>query len=239
MSIRKILLAPIAAVICGVVVNAVAQTTAPPFAHQDSATVAAAVERFLQRETIGLPGTVNYSVGALDARTTLAACPTLEAFLPVGARLWGNSTVGVRCVGGTTWTVYVPVTVRVIASYLVTARPLGQGQTIAAIDLAMLNGDLTQLPAGIVTDPRQATGRMLAISVTAGQPLRQDMLRMPLAVQQGQTVRLMTTGHGFQVTAEGRAVNNAADGQLAKVQTASGQTVSGIAHANSVVEVSF
>ena len=44
--------------------------------------------------------------------------------------------------------------VRVHGEYLVTARALAQTQPLAAADLAVQSGDLTQLPAGVITDPR-------------------------------------------------------------------------------------
>jgi flagella basal body P-ring formation protein FlgA len=56
---------------------------------------------------------------------------------------------------------------------------------------------------------------------------------------QGQTVRLVSQGSGFRVSADGKALANAAVGQLAQVRTASGQTVSGIARADGIVEVNF
>ena len=71
----------------------------------------------------------------------------------------------------------------------------------------------------------------------AGQALRGDLLVAPWAVQQGQTVRTVARGPGFSVSSEGRALNNAADGQLVQVRTPSGQTVSGVARANGVVEI--
>ena len=49
------------------------------------------------------------------------------------------------------------------------------------------------------------------------------------------TVRAL--GPGFQVSAEGRAVNNAAEGQIAMVRTDTGRTVSGIAHLGGIVDV--
>jgi flagella basal body P-ring formation protein FlgA len=110
---------------------------------------------------------------------------------------------------------------------------------LAAADLALQDGDLTQLPAGILSDPQQAVGKTLAAALAPGQPLRQDMLRSPLVVQQGQTVKLQSSGHGFRVTAEGRALNNAQDGQVAQVRGTSGQTISGIARAGGVVEITF
>ena len=212
-----------------------AQTGVPAM----SGVIHKAVENFLRTQTAGLPGTVSYSVGAIDPRVVLPACGALEVFLPSGARLWGQTSVGVRCNGATPWNIYVTAEVRVVGNYLVTARPLSQGHVLAAADLALQAGDLTQLPAGILSDPQQAAGKTLLAALAPSQPIRQDMLRSPLVVQQGQSVKLQSTGRGFRVTAEGRALNNAQDGQVAQVRGTSGQTISGIARAGGVVEISF
>ena len=89
------------------------------------------------------------------------------------------------------------------------------------------------------SDPQQAVGKTSLASLAAGQPLRQDLLRAPLVVQQGQTVVVHSSGQGFRVSADGKALNNAYDGQIAQVRTASGQTLSGVARAGGVVEIRF
>jgi flagella basal body P-ring formation protein FlgA len=205
-------------------------------AGQEAAEVRRLVEDFLRAQSRGLPGEVDIGVGAIDA-TRLASCPSLEAFLPSGGRPWGRINVGVRCQGEGGWTIYVPAQVRVVADYFVTARPLARGQIVSAADLARRRGDLAELPAGVVTEPEQAIGKMLNVGAQAGQILRSDLLRAAPAVQQGQSVRLVSKGRGFQVTAEGKALNSAAEGQVVQVRTASGQTVSGIARADGTVEV--
>jgi flagella basal body P-ring formation protein FlgA len=147
--------------------------------------------------------------------------------------------VGLRCLGPVAWTVYASVSIEVNAEYLVTARPLGQGETLRVQDLATMRGDLARLPAGVVVDPQQALGRQLSLSLGAGQPLRRDMLREPNVVAQGQGVKLVTQGPGFQVSAEGRALANAADGQTVLVRGPSGATVTGVARAGGIVEVRY
>jgi flagella basal body P-ring formation protein FlgA len=220
---------------------AILLTIQPPHAQimqrQDAAAIHRGVENFLRIQTAGSPNKVSYTIAATDPRVFLPACPALEFFLPAGARLWGQTAVGVRCTGETPWNIYVTVQVTVTGNYAVLARALPQGHTLTASDLALQSGDLTQLPAGIVGEPGQAVGKVLAAALAAGQPLRQDSLRSIAAVQQGQTVLLQSSGNGFRVTAEGKALNNAQDGQIAQVRTASGQTVSGIARASGIVEV--
>lgn len=211
----------------------------PPVPHQDTGVLRKNVEQFLRMQTTGLPGEVKVAVGSVDKRLNLPACAAPEPFLPNGSRVWGKTTVGVRCTAPSPWTVYISATVRVIADYIVTAAPLAQGQLLGSNDIANVKGDLTSLPPGILTDTSQAVGRTVAISLAAGIPLRNDALRTQQVVQQGQTVRLVSTGPGFRVSAEARALNNAAEGQIAQARTASGQVISGVAKTSGVVEVTY
>jgi flagella basal body P-ring formation protein FlgA len=48
----------------------------------------------------------------------------------------------------------------------------------------------------------------------------------------------ISNGPGFTVSSSGKALTNALEGQLVQVRTDSGQTVSGIARAGGVVEIS-
>ncbi|MFC0166622.1 flagellar basal body P-ring formation chaperone FlgA [Pseudoduganella danionis] len=207
--------------------------------RQDPATLRRTVEQFLQVQTAGLPGQVTLSIGAIDPRMQLAACAEPQAFFMAGARAWGKTTVGVRCVAPSPWTIYVQATVTVIGDYVASAVPLAQGQSIDDKQLVTLKGDLTMLPAGIATEAAQVIGRSANISLPAGTPLRLDTLRSKPVVQSGQLVRVITSGNGFSVSSEGRAMSTAGDGQVVQVRTAGGQQISGIAKAGGMVEVAF
>jgi flagella basal body P-ring formation protein FlgA len=212
---------------------------APHALSQTHEPVSAAVDHYLRTQIQGLPGQVTYSIGKLDPKTQLKPCDAFEPFLPTGNRLWGKATVGVRCLSPAPWTIYLPVQVNISGTYLITARPIPGGQPIGADDMMTRSGDLTSLPANVLTDETQALGKMAKNRIAAGQPLRSDFLTAPWAVQQGQSVRLVTKGSGFSVSSEGKALNNAVDGQVAQVRTNSGQTISGIARAGGVLEVSY
>lgn len=201
--------------------------------------LSAALDEFLRIQTQGLPGKVSYGVGQLDQHAQNTPCSAFEPFLPPGGRLWGRAMVGVRCLAPKVWTVYVPVQVRITGNYLVTARQLTPGQVVTSADLRTQSGDLGVLPANVVTDPAQAIGKTVRNGLAVGQPLRSDLLTAPWLVQQGQSVKLLSTGAGFTVSNEGKALNNATEGQIAQVRTASGQVVSGVARSPGVVEVSY
>ena len=197
------------------------------------------LDQYLRTQTQGLPGQVSYSVGPLDQHAQRAPCSAFEPFLPPGGQLWGRTTVGIRCLAPSAWTVYVAVQVKVSGSYLLTARQLTAGQIVSATDVRTQSGDLGALPASVLTDPAQAVGKTVRNGVAAGQPLRGDLLIAPWAVQQGQSVKLLSSGTGFTVSNEGKALNNATEGQIAQVRTATGQVVSGVARAGGIVEVTY
>lgn len=209
-------------------------------ARQETGPVRKAVEEFLQIQTKGLPGQVNFNVGYIEPQNNLMPCPALEVSLPPGARAWGNTNVNVRCQMENGWSIFVPVRIRIVGEYLVTTRALRQGQVVVETDLAQSRGDLASLPAGILTEIGQAVGKSLAMSVSSGQPLRGDMLKQAMVVQQGQSVKVLSKGPGFQVTSgDGRALNNAVDGQVVQVRIGNGHVVSGIARPGGIVEVTY
>jgi len=208
-------------------------------ARQDLGQLKVRIVDFLQTQTIGYPGKVTVNAGAIDPNLRLAACADVQVFLPTGSRAWGKTSVGVRCNAPSLWTIYAQATVNVTSQYLVAALPLAQGHSVIAQDLIFETGDLTQLPAGIFTNIEQAVGRTVNISMNAGTILRQEMLKIPPVVQQGQTVMITSVGKGFRVSAEGQAMTKANEGQLVQVKVASGQVVTGVARQGGQIEVSF
>ena len=217
---------------------ALAQSMPAP-ARQDHGVLRQVVTQFLTVQAGGLPGQISVTVSAIDPRLSLAACAAPEAFLPNGARAWGKTSVGVRCTAPSPWTVYIPAMVQVQGEYLAAAVPLAQGQTISLNDIARVRGDLTTLPPGIITETSQAVGYTVARSVALGAPLRQDALRSQQAVSNGQMVRLVSSGPGFKVTTDGRALASGSDGQTIQVRAPNGQTVSGVARLGGLVEVAY
>lgn len=208
-------------------------------ATQDPQAVRRVAEEFLRVQTRGLPGSVSFDVGSIDPHNQLAPCRSLEAYSPAGSNLWGRTTVGIRCRSEEGWQIFVSARVRVITEVLVAARALPAGSIIGDADVSTRTADLGEMPAGALTDRPQAVGNRLRVGIPAGVPLRSDLVQAPHVVQQGQSVTVVSRGAGFQVATEGRALNDAAVGQIAQIRTGSGQTVSGIARRPGVVEVVF
>lgn len=187
-----------------------------------------AIEQFLLAHSAGAPGKVTVKIET-PAAGPLAACDAPEPFLPAGATAWGRVSVGVRCPGERPWTRYVPAHVAVQGRYLVSAGAIDAGRTLGAQDVAERSGDLTALPRSVLTDAAQIAGTVAVNRIAAGAPLRREMLRGAVVIQQGQTVRLLAQGDGFVVSTEGRAMVRASVGATLQVKTADGRLVTGVA----------
>lgn len=229
---------PIVAMLFGFVLAINPARSAPePATYQDLSVLNDQVREFLTIQSAGAPGRVQISAVGLDPKLKLAPCSFVEAFFPNGGRAWGRTSVGLRCNDGARWTIYVQGNVSVFASYLVAAAPLMQGQALSRANTAIQNGDLTILPPGIFTSIEQLEGKVAKMSMAAGTVLKQEMLQMPLVIQHGQGVRIISNGPGFSITADGQAQGSAYAGQMVPVRVASGQIITGIANSAGQVEV--
>jgi flagella basal body P-ring formation protein FlgA len=183
---------------------------------------------------------VEVVIGQLDPRLHLAPCQRIEPYLPVGVRLWGKARIGLRCKEGPTpWNVYLPITVKVYGQAVVMTEGAAAGAVVAAADLAVAEVDLAEEFSPAIADPKLAEGRVLAQTIRPGQTLRQSQLKARQYFIAGDTVKLVASGEGFALEAEGQALNNGVEGQPAKVRTESGRVLTGTPTGERRVEVAL
>ena len=199
------------------------------------------IRRFVAAEVArSQPGLrAEIAVGEMDARLRLAACEHTEVFLRSGARLWGRSFVGYRCLQRPGWSISVPVTVRLYGTALVAAQSLPALQPISASALRREEVEVTREPGGVVIDVAQLEDQICTRSLEPGQPIPLNALRSVPAVGQGDAVKLVGVGSGFSISTDGVALATAAAGESVRVRVESGRTVSGVARRGRVVEVAF
>lgn len=170
------------------------------------------------------PATVE--VGPIDTRLRLPRCTqALEAFLAPGAREFGHTTVGVRCNGAESWTIYVTATVHVTGEVVVSARSLARGATLTQADLTTRRLDLAALPPGAATSLAQVEGKLLKRPVAPGTVLTSAMLAGKPLVRRGETVTLLARAGGLDVRVGAEALASGAAGERIKVRNASSRRV--------------
>lgn len=204
---------------------------------QDLGLIEKAAEGFLQKQSGQFKGKILISVNKVDNRLQLQKCDDLQAFLPNGSKAWGKTTIGMRCSGQKPWVVFLSAEVKVFGDFYQTRVGLTQGQTISTNDLLKMNGEISSMPASIVTNLDLAVGKIMLTSLVAGVPLRQEMFKEIPVIQQGQIVKITVHGDGFSVSNEATAINNASEGQIAKAKTSDGQLIAGIARIGGIIEI--
>ena len=186
------------------------------------------------------PGVLRVAIepGRLDPRLRLAPCERIEPYLPPGARAWGRSRVGLRCVQGpTAWNVYLPVTVKVFAPAWVAASALPAGSELQPDMLRQAEVDWAASATPPVADAAKLVGRLLARPLPAGAAVRLGDLKQRQWFAAGDTVRLVARGQGFSVSGEGQAMSPGVEGQTVRVRTETGRVLTGQAVGQHRVEV--
>lgn len=155
----------------------------------------------------------------------LPVCEQPALSVAGSAKLWGNVNVLARCGNEKR---YLQVNVQATGDYVVAAAPIARGSALNSASVTLKRGRLDQLPPRTVLDINQVQEAVSLRDVVAGQPIQLTMLRQAWRIKAGQRVLVIANGDGFRVNAEGKALNNAAVAQIARVRMLSGQVVSGV-----------
>lgn len=161
------------------------------------------------------------STGRLDPRLRLKRCHAgMEAFRPNASRTIGAGLVGVRCLGPSRWTVYVPVDVAVETSVLVVHRGVGRGQPVDAGDVRIETRRVSRLQSGYFSEVGQLEGFVAKRHIQAGTVLSPAMLRLPRIVRRGDLVTLFIDQGTIKITAPGESRSDGARGDIVRVVNA-------------------
>ena len=111
----------------------------------------------------------------------------------------------------------------------VLARSLRRGETIRARDLDFVKQRRKSIGRNTIIDISRIVGKTPRRYLQTGKPLRMADLRMPILVVKGKLVTLTLKNQHIQITAQGRALEDGAKGDVVRVSnTRSRQTVQGV-----------
>lgn len=200
--------------------------------------LAGKIRNFVVTQFHPVKGKLEIQVGTPTLGGWPAVCAEPLLNLPQGNRL-GRLLVAVQCgpveagVGG--WRGLVPVQVSLMTPYFVTRRALTRETVLSADDLEERSGKVTYLDS--LTRLSDGVGKALSQPLAAGQVLRISGLHEVFLVHRGQSVALQIQGEGFQISTDGVALGDAAEGQNVQVRTTAGKLLSGKVTGNAVVQI--
>ncbi len=168
-------------------------------------------------------------IGSLDSRLRLAPCGNVEPYLPPGARLWGHTRVGLRCIDGMVrWNVSLPVTVNAYGNAWVIRGSVPAGVALTQDDVMETEVNWAEESSAVLRDPGLWLGQIATRPLVTGQTLRQGMVRPATVFQAGAPVRVLAQGVGFEVSSDAQAMTAGVVGQLARVRMENGRVSAGV-----------
>lgn len=208
-------------------------------AGQSHAAILETVRQYLETQVVPAGSEHSIDISPIDSRLQLAPCDgALEAFSLSDKRSAGLLTVGVRCLGGTPWTLYTRAKVALYQTVLVLRESIPLGTEITAAHLDFARKDVSGLQGGYFTAPEQAIGKRAKYSLTAGTMLSGNVLEMLKIIKRGEKVSIHLNNGMLVVEVEGTALADGEPGQRIRVRNESSKRiVEGTAVAPGVVEV--
>ena len=188
-----------------------------------SQALAAAAEAALKQQLGGLaeqPDTLIQPLSLPKDSVVPPGAVTVTAILPYGLRFSGPTTVDVNVsVDGQSYQWQrLHYTVKVFQNVVVTSRNVQAQEALSADNLRYQRLELGSLPAGYLTDIREAVGKVSRRALPAGSILTSKSIEPPLVIKRGQTVIIAAQTGAITITARGRALEDGRIGETIRVQ---------------------
>lgn len=193
---------------------------AAQFQSHDSIMEAAA--QHILAQSADYPSPPEVIPGRLDSRLRLKQCDQpLESYTPQGKKQMGKITVGIRCNGTTPWSLFVPVTVKVMTKIVVASNSLSRGSIIQPGDVTVELRDISRLHRGFLEDTKAVIGKKLRQRIGRNQVITPSKLVAPLTVKRNNRVLIRASNKAVQVSMAGKALQNGSMGQIIRVKNES------------------
>jgi len=162
----------------------------------------------------------------LDPRLRLRQCETaLEPFLPTGANLSGNTSIGIRCQDNKPWSLYVSAKIIKYANIYVATRFLPRGEQLKQSDFALERRDISNQSIGYITDIKAIDGKILRRPLRHNNIIPPNALTEAMLVKRGDRVTILAQNTGVKVHMKGKALKNGAKGEMIRVRNLSSKRI--------------
>lgn len=145
--------------------------------------------------------------------------------VPEGNSSQGFSTLLMSCKGSAAWSVYIPVSIKVLTNVLVAAKTISAKEPITGdmIDIARM--DKNQLFSGYYTSQDEIIGLNTTTTLAKGTLFTKKNLHKPIIINKNQMVSIVSHNDAITVKADGIAKENGGLNDLIKVMNASSKRV--------------
>jgi len=121
----------------------------------------------------------------------------------------------------------MPITVKAMGPAWVIKGQVAPGATLVASDAMAKEVDWAENNGAVVANQNDWVGKTATRMLSAGQAVRQDMIKSAQVFSTGAQVRVVAVGVGFEIATRAQALSAGVVGQNAMVRMDNGQVVTG------------
>lgn len=112
---------------------------------------------------------------------------------------------------------WVHADISVMADVVKVVRPLGKNQKIEGADVAVVRGDLADLPSDTVRSAEEALGSRTTQMIYPNTILKAGMISLPPLVRRGDIVKIVANAGPMTITATGKVKQQGCKGEMISV----------------------
>jgi flagella basal body P-ring formation protein FlgA len=173
-------------------------------------------------------GKIQVSANKIDSRLNLKACAEdqLSVFNPYQTPILNSNTMAIKCLEKENhWVLYVPITITVLKTVLVSKNMLVKGTQVKEDDIYQTELDTQKLKLGYFTDRKELVGLICKHDVSADSPFNPYNIELPKLVRKGEEVTIVANNDNLTVSMPGIALNEGALGDTIKIKNLSSKRI--------------
>lgn len=183
--------------------------------HQD---IIATAKQLLTESLRDIPDKV-ITLQPLDRRLAMKKCTqALHAFTPVGTKLIGKTTIGVRCRGDKPWKLFLTATITIYTHVIVANEHISRGQTIQTSNIKRLKKEISYMSRGYFTSMDQVVGKIARYAINMNDVILPTKISRPKLVKRGKEVVIQARAGSIIVKMRGTATADGALGDFIRVK---------------------
>ena len=153
------------------------------------------------------------------------SCDTPTLSLLNKNKPWGNMTIGVQCDNKKS---FMQIYVAVSGHYLIAKQPITAGSVITEDLIDLKSGWLDKLPSSVILNKSDVLNYIATRNINQNETIKMAMLQKNWLVKAGQIVKVIIDDEDYQVTTNGKSLNNAILDDKISIKLNSGNIIEGI-----------
>lgn len=155
-----------------------------------------------------------------DKRIKLAKCDStkINIFYPGKQQRLGNVSVGLRCTGEKTWTIYLRAHISIKQNIVHSRHYIDRGTVISKADLVIESITISNSNSHYYQDPKDIIGKVAKRSIAQGKKISATALKPALIIKRGEEVIIIANTAGILIRTKGKALSDGAKGQIVRVK---------------------